>query len=105
MPATKSNGLTFSRSIEVFPNAAALQEDDQRGRLEVSTIDGDPDGDGDFDQLFSYGACSFSIWDAFGNLVFDSGDQIEQIAAERFPGDISNRVTAYFSCEHKYHNI
>ncbi|MBK8906956.1 MAG: choice-of-anchor I family protein [Rhodospirillales bacterium] len=70
---------------EAFPDAAALQEDENLGRLEVSTIDGDPDGDGDFDQLFSYGARSFSIWDAFGNLVFDSGDQIEQITAERFP--------------------
>ncbi|MFZ1413016.1 MAG: choice-of-anchor I family protein [Defluviicoccus sp.] len=70
---------------EAFPNAAALQDNKALGRLEISSIDGDTDGDGDFDQLFSYGARSFSIWDQFGNLVFDSGDQFEQIVAERLP--------------------
>lgn len=68
-----------------FPDAATLQQDDQLGRLQVSTIDGDIDGDGDFDQLFSYGGRSFSIWDEVGNLVFDSGDQIAKITAELAP--------------------
>ena len=30
-------------------------------------------------QIYSYGARSFSIWDAYGNLVFDSGDQFAQV--------------------------
>ncbi len=68
-----------------FPNAAELQQDENLGRLEVSTIDGDTDGDGDYDQLFAYGARSFSIWDEDGNLVFDSGDMIAQITAELTP--------------------
>lgn len=68
-----------------FPDAATLQQDDQLGRLQVSTIDGDIDGDGDFDQLFSYGGRSFSIWDEVGNQVFDSGDQIAKITAELAP--------------------
>ena len=68
-----------------FPNAAELQQDENLGRLEVSTIDGDIDGDGDFDQLFSYGSRSFTIFDKDGNVVFDSGDDFEQIIAERFP--------------------
>lgn len=68
-----------------FPDAAILQQDDQLGRLQVSTIDGDIDGDGDFDQLFSYGGRSFSIWDEVGNQVFDSGDQIAKITAELAP--------------------
>ncbi|MGF1478498.1 MAG: choice-of-anchor I family protein [Cyanophyceae cyanobacterium] len=72
-----------------FPNAEELQADENLGRLEVSTIDGDLDGDGDFDQLFAYGARSFSIWDEEGNLVFDSGDDFEQITAEQIP-DIFN---------------
>lgn len=70
---------------EAFPNAAELQDNKALGRLEISSIDGDTDGDGDFDQLFSYGARSFSIWDQYGNLVFDSGDQFERIVAERLP--------------------
>lgn len=72
-----------------FPNAAALQQDEVLGRYEVSTIDGDLDGDGDFDQLFGYGARSFTIFDAFGNRVFDSGDDFEQITAAAFPDNFN----------------
>ena len=39
---------------------------------------GDVDGDGDVDQLYSFGGRSVSIWDTAGNLVFDSGDTIER---------------------------
>jgi len=70
---------------DAFPDAATLQANENLGRLEVSTIDGDLDGDGDFDQLFAYGGRSFSIWDAVGNQVFDSGDQIARITAELTP--------------------
>ena len=70
---------------EAFPNAAELQQDENLGRLEASTIDGDLDGDGDIDQIHVYGGRSFSIWDENGNLVFDSGDQIAQITAELTP--------------------
>lgn len=63
-----------------FPDAATLQLDENLGRLQVSTIDGDTDGDGDFDQLFSYGGRSFTIRDASGTIVFDSGNQLEAIA-------------------------
>ncbi|MEL6928717.1 MAG: choice-of-anchor I family protein [Cyanobacteria bacterium J06600_6] len=70
---------------EAFPNAAELQTDETLGRLEVSTIDGDLDGDGDFDRLVSYGGRSFSIRDSKGNLVFDSGDDFAQISAEQVP--------------------
>ena len=69
----------------VFPNAAELQAEAVLGRLEVSTIDGDLDGDGDFDQLFAFGARSFSIFDSSGNLVFDSGDDFASITAELLP--------------------
>jgi len=68
-----------------FPNAAQLQTDEALGRLEVSTIDGDLDGDGDYDRLVSYGGRSFSIRDSKGNLVFDSGDELAQITAEEVP--------------------
>ncbi len=70
---------------DAFPNAEELQAEDELGRLEVSTIDGDIDGDGDYDRLVSYGGRSFSIRDANGNLVFDSGDAFAQITAEQVP--------------------
>ena len=46
---------------------------------------GDTDGDGDHDELYSYGARSFSIWDAKGKQVFDSGDAIEKLIAKEHP--------------------
>jgi len=57
----------------VYPNATELQKDENLGRLKTTTALGDIDGDGDVDQIYSYGARSFSIWDDNANLVFDSG--------------------------------
>ena len=74
------SGLTLDESID-----PALAEDENLGRLTISSIDGDIDGDGDIDQIFSYGARSFSIWDENGNQVFDSGSQIAEITAELTP--------------------
>jgi hypothetical protein len=62
-----------------------LQQDGNLGRLRVTNADGDADGDGDFDQIFVLGARSFAIWTATGRLVFDSGDDLEQIVAEAVP--------------------
>ncbi|KZD09075.1 choice-of-anchor I family protein [Oceanibaculum pacificum] len=68
-----------------FPNAAELQTDEGIGRLNATNTLGDTDGDGDFDEIYVLGGRSFTIRDTEGNIVFDSGDQIEQIIAERFP--------------------
>ncbi len=62
----------------VFPNAAELQLEENFGRLKLMITDGDTDGDGDFDEVWSFGARSFSIWDASGNLVWDSGDELDR---------------------------
>jgi len=72
-----------------FPDAAALQANGQLGRLNASTIDGDLDGDGDFDRLQILGSRSMAIWDQYGNLVFDSGDLLEQVTAARHPADFN----------------
>jgi hypothetical protein len=53
--------------------------------LKVVIDMGDTDNDGDYDKLYTYGARSFSIWDANGTIVFDSGDQIEKKVAELEP--------------------
>lgn len=94
---TRIKDLTLDPTV--FPNAATLQQNDQLGRLKSFTVDmiGDIDTDGDIDELYSYGARSFSIWDEAGNLVWDSGDQFEQYIAANHPtffncdeGDASN---------------
>jgi hypothetical protein len=61
-----------------FPNAAELQLEENLGRLEITTTLGDIDGDGDYDELYSYGARSFSIWSETGQLIYDSGNDIGQ---------------------------
>jgi hypothetical protein len=66
---------------EVFPLHAVLRRDQNIGRLKVTSSRGDIDGDGDFDELYSFGGRSFSIWDDTGAPVFDSGDLIEQTIA------------------------
>ncbi|AHM62627.1 alkaline phosphatase-like protein [Flammeovirgaceae bacterium 311] len=76
-----------------FPDAAELQQDEKLGRLKITTTLGDPDQDGDFDELYSFGARSFSIWHGnTGNLVYDSGSEIEKqlAAASLYPDDRSD---------------
>ncbi|MCF8239242.1 MAG: esterase-like activity of phytase family protein [Saprospiraceae bacterium] len=60
---------------DTYPDAANLQKDEAIGRLKTTSANGDFDQDGDVDQIYSYGGRSFSIFDAYGNIVFDSGDQ------------------------------
>lgn len=75
----------------VFPNATALKGNAQLGRLNASTIDGKFGGasDPDFDRLQILGSRSFVIWDRFGNQVYDSGDQLEQITAAFNPANFN----------------
>ncbi|MGF1536064.1 MAG: choice-of-anchor I family protein [Elainellaceae cyanobacterium] len=73
-----------------FPDAATLQLDENLGRLEVSIIDGDTDGDGDLDQLFALGGRSFAILDANGNRVFESGSALEELTAATFPANFNS---------------
>lgn len=52
-----------------------IRANDQLGRLNISRIDGDLDGDGDIDVPTMFGTRSFSIWNAeTGALVGDSGN-------------------------------
>ena len=68
-----------------FPNYATLQLSDELGRLKTTLSMGDIDYDGEFEEIYSYGARSFSIWDNNGNLVYDSGDDFEQITYQEIP--------------------
>jgi hypothetical protein len=86
------NALTLDPTA--FPNAAILKQNANLGRLTVTNATGDTDGDGDFDQVLVPGGRSFSIRTAQGELVFDSGDQFEQITAAQVPAAFNSNGTA-----------
>ena len=70
---------SFTLDATAFPNGADLKNNAMLGRLRSTLFSGDPDGDGDFDQLFALGARSFSIFRPNGSLVFDSGSDFEDM--------------------------
>lgn len=84
-----------------FPTASTLQKDENLGRLKTTTAQGDIDGDGDFDVIYSYGARSFSVLDADGEMVFDSGDAFEQILAANYPNVFNSSDTENYSRDNR----
>jgi len=64
------------------PLDAALQDDDQLGRLLTTTATPTASP---VTELFSYGARSFSVWDDAGQLVWDSGAELEAHVADAHP--------------------
>ena len=60
----------------VYPVSEDFQNEINLGRLKTTTTLGDTDNDGDVDQIYSYGARSFSVWSANGTLLHDSGNSI-----------------------------
>ncbi len=85
-----------------FPDAAELQEDENLGRINVTSTLGvsngcdpsDPDTDVEadciYDAIYTYGARSFSIWSDDGQRVFDSGSELERITASLIPDNFNS---------------
>ena len=83
--ATEADIKDLVLDPDAFPNAEILQREENLGNLEVRSDLGDIDGDGDYDQLFHYGARSFTIYNEAGDIVFDSGAQFSELIAEIRP--------------------
>ncbi|MDR5698658.1 choice-of-anchor I family protein [Agromyces aerolatus] len=65
--------------------AAGLLGDADLGRLNVSTAMGLSADGSCYEELYSFGSRSFSIWGTDGSLVFDSGEAFERITHEAAP--------------------
>lgn len=76
-------GLTLDPTA--FPDAETLQENENLGRLNVTSTLGDANGDGIYESLYTLGGRSFSIWSTDGAQVFDSGSDFERIVAASNP--------------------
>jgi DNA-binding beta-propeller fold protein YncE len=66
---------------EIFPDelcGGSCTGNSRLGRLTVTNQHGQNPETGLFEQLYVFGARSFSIWRANGHQVWDSGDQLEQ---------------------------
>ncbi|MEJ6979096.1 hypothetical protein WG906_01460 [Pedobacter sp. P351] len=93
---TRDYGAAFNEEVKVsaltldplrFPTAAVLKLDANLGRLVVSKYNGDTDGDGDYDDLYTTGGRSITILNASnGQLVAEIGKDLEQrvIAANKY---------------------
>ena len=95
---TSVNATNYDLDNTVFPNegtpgttsvaGSGLKGNDQLGRLSVTNfpgLRGDLDGDGDIDRILSLGGRSFSILDANGKRIFDSGDVLDRILTTYYP--------------------
>lgn len=81
-----------------FPQAAMLKKAHNLGRFRVTNLNGNTDGDSDFEELNSNGTRSFSIFNAdTGKLVYDSGDSFERYTADKFP--------AIFNSDHEENKL
>lgn len=77
---SRLSGLTLDPGA--FPYGAQMKQNTFLGRLNCTNRLGDTDNDGDIDQIYTYGARSFSIWNGTtGAQVYDSGDQLERITS------------------------
>ena len=76
-----------------FPNN--LQNLENLGRLNITTTLGSttecgtPEVTECYNELYSYGARSFSIWNEDGQRVFDSGSEFERITASLIPDNFN----------------
>jgi hypothetical protein len=76
---------------------AGLTGNADLGRLNVTLEDGLRADGSCYEDLYAFGARSFSIWTADGELVFDSGDELEQVIARTVP--------EFFNSNHSESNL
>ncbi len=73
-----------------------LTDNDELGRLDVTTASGLTE-DGCYQNLYTFGARSFSIWTTDGELVYDSGSEFEEVTAAAVP--------EHFNSDHSETNL
>jgi hypothetical protein len=83
--AVRVGGSSVVLDTNKFPNAAVLKNNANLGRLNITSTLGKNPITGMFEELYSFGSRSFSIWNAKGEQVFDSGDDLEMITAMAYP--------------------
>jgi hypothetical protein len=77
--------------LALDPGAFPLDatDDENLGRLNVTTTLGDTDGDDDFDQLYAFGGRSMSVLDRKAKVAFDTGSLLEERTADISEADFN----------------
>ena len=78
---------------DVTTGTDGLRNNDHLGRLTVTNTLGNTDSDPEFEKLYVFGGRSFSIRNADGGLVYDSGDELEQRTATLVPTTFNSNGT------------
>lgn len=89
------------------PDAARLLRDSNLGRLRITNTpnghDSGKNAAGQCQALYAFGGRSFSIWDAEGRQVYDSGDALERVtrdAAAALAADPASPYAFRFNTSH-----
>jgi hypothetical protein len=82
-----------------FPNSAVLKNNNNAGRMRVTNLNGNTDVDAQFEELYSLGSRSFSIFNAdTKTIVYDSGDDFEKYTA------LTTAFSGVFNADHSTNN-
>jgi len=69
-----------------YPQAAMLKKSHNAGRMRVTNLNGNTDGDAEFEQIYSVGTRSFSIFNTDTKAItYDSGDDFEMYTSSALP--------------------
>jgi hypothetical protein len=78
-----------------YPQSAVLKNSNNAGRMRVTNLNGNTDADAAFEQIYSLGSRSFSIFNAdTKSIVYDSGDDFEKYTA------LTPSISTIFNSDH-----
>ena len=86
----KDHGDDFQLDSAAYPDIDELSTDENMGRLKMTVSTGDTDNDGEIELIHAFGGRSFSILNAEGAMVYDSGSDFERITASLIPDDFNS---------------
>ncbi len=92
---TTIGATTYVLDPAIFPNTAVLKSNSNAGRMRVTNLNGNTDADSDFEEIYSVGSRSFSIFNAdTKSIAYDSGDDFERYIA------LTPSLSTIFNADH-----
>ena len=92
---TTIGASSYNLDSTIFPNATVLKSSYNAGRMRVTNLNGNNDADPEFEQIYSVGSRSFSIFNAnTKTIIYDSGDDFERYTA------LTPSLSSIFNADH-----